>query len=118
MSERTWDLVRNKGRPSKHSALPQAPGGAYDFDPNDEFDERAIRWWIQFADFYEWPHIRTFDSFDDLLRQLADPALDLEQISRDAPTPRVPARNCVSPLEARDGAPRASLSVCGGGPRL
>ena len=27
MSERTWDLVRHKGRPSRGSPLPQAPGG-------------------------------------------------------------------------------------------
>ena len=82
MSERTWDLVRHKGRPSKRSALPQAPGGTYPHDPNDEFDEDAIAWWIKFADFYEWPHIETFDSFDDLLDKLASPDLDLARASR------------------------------------
>ena len=27
---------------------------------NDEFDIKAIAFWIKYADFYEWPHIRTF----------------------------------------------------------
>lgn len=80
MSERTWDLVRKK-RPTRGSPLPRAPGTTYAHDPNDELSKEAIAFWIKYADFYEWPHIRTFDSFEDLVTQLADPALDLDAVS-------------------------------------
>ena len=81
MSERTWDLVRKK-RPTRGSPLPRAPSASHRHDPNDEFDIKAIAFWIKYADFYEWPHISTFTSFDDLVRQLTDPSLDLRGISQ------------------------------------
>ena len=81
MSERTWDLVRKK-RPTRGSPLPRAPGASHRHDPNDEFDIKAIAFWIKYADFYEWPHIKTFTSFDDLVAQLTDPSLDLRGISQ------------------------------------
>ncbi|CAF0786262.1 unnamed protein product [Adineta steineri] len=39
-------------------------------DPNNEFDRNAIRYWLQFADFYQWPHIIHFNSIDDLAIKL------------------------------------------------
>ncbi|CAF4261094.1 unnamed protein product, partial [Adineta steineri] len=39
-------------------------------DPNNEFDRNAIRYWLQFADFYQWPHIIHFNSIDDLAMKL------------------------------------------------
>ena len=81
MSERTWDLVRKK-RPTRGSPLPRAPGASHRHDPNDEFDIKAIAFWIKYADFYEWPHISTFSSFDDLVRQLTSSDLDLRGISQ------------------------------------
>ena len=81
MSERTWDLVRKK-RPTRGSPLPRAPGASHRHDPNDEFDIKAIAFWIKYADFYEWPHISTFTSFDDLVQQLTDPSLDLRGMSQ------------------------------------
>ena len=62
--------------------MPRAPGASHRHDPNDEFDIKAIAFWIKYADFYEWPHISTFTSFDDLVRQLTDPALDLRGMSQ------------------------------------
>ena len=29
-------------------------------------DAEAESYWLQLADFYEWPHINYFDSYDDL----------------------------------------------------
>ena len=81
MSERTWDLVRKK-RPTRGSPLPRAPGASHRHDPNDEFDIKAIAFWIKYADFYEWPHISTFTSFDDLVQQLTSSDLDLRGISQ------------------------------------
>jgi hypothetical protein len=39
-------------------------------DPNDEFSETAVRAWARLSDYYVWPHVQTFDSFEDLLQQL------------------------------------------------
>lgn len=80
LSERTWDLVRKK-RPTAGSPLPRAPN--YDSaapDPNNELDRAAIKYWVKYADFYEWPHVQTFNSFDDLVAQLK--VADLAAISR------------------------------------
>ena len=38
-------------------------------DPNLVNDE-SYRHWMPLSDLYTWPHIRYFDDFDDLLRQL------------------------------------------------
>src|SRR5690606_17140687 len=37
------------------------------YDPNNEVDYKAIRFWIQFADYYQFPHIILFESWDDLV---------------------------------------------------
>ena len=49
-------------------------------DPNNEFDLDAIRYWLQFCDFYQWPHITYFNSIDDLALKLT--TTNLEQISQ------------------------------------
>ncbi|ESO06885.1 hypothetical protein HELRODRAFT_170916 [Helobdella robusta] len=49
-------------------------------DPNDDFDEDAIRYWLQFADFYQWPHLIYFDSIDDLVNKMLN--VDLNEISK------------------------------------
>jgi hypothetical protein len=64
LSERTWDDVFKK--PGRSSAIPADPSVTVPYDPNNEFDEEAIKYWISFADFYVWPHIETFDSWDEL----------------------------------------------------
>lgn len=78
MNERTWEGVF--GRPGARSAIRGAEGTEGLPDPNNEEDEHAIRHWIALADFYQWPHIQTFDSFEELFGKLAD--ADLEVISR------------------------------------
>ncbi|CAF5209028.1 unnamed protein product [Rotaria magnacalcarata] len=39
-------------------------------DPNNDLDRDAIRYWLKFSDFYQWPHIIYFNSTDDLLIKL------------------------------------------------
>lgn len=51
-------------------------------DPNDA-DEKSFRFWVKWADWYVWPHIQLFDSWEDLVDKLnhLTPA-HLEGISR------------------------------------
>uniref|UniRef100_A0A7S3JWN7 Uncharacterized protein n=1 Tax=Aureoumbra lagunensis TaxID=44058 RepID=A0A7S3JWN7_9STRA len=77
ISERSWNLVRNK--PHRGSPLPPAPKYAHLPDPNDEIHADKIEFWIKYADFYQWPHIITFDSFEQLCTLLK--TTDLHQIS-------------------------------------
>ncbi|CAF3789496.1 unnamed protein product, partial [Adineta steineri] len=39
-------------------------------DPNNEYDYSSIRYWLQYADFYQWPYITYFNSTDDLTLKL------------------------------------------------
>jgi len=49
------------------------------FSPNsDEYS--ALKYWLQFADYYVWPFVTVFDSFEDLMEKLK--AADLARISR------------------------------------
>ncbi len=49
------------------------------FSPNsDEYS--ALKYWLQFADYYVWPFVTVFDSFEDLIEKLK--AADLPGISR------------------------------------
>jgi hypothetical protein len=49
------------------------------FSPNSD-EHSALKYWLQFADYYVWPFVTVFDSFDDLLEKLK--AADLPRISR------------------------------------
>ncbi len=66
-NERTWDgisgNIKNASR-IRGVLASQMP------DPNNEFNREAIRYWFQFADFYQWPHITYYDSIDDLAIKL------------------------------------------------
>ena len=42
---------------------------AHPFSPN-AVDADSESYWLQFADFYDWPHVTTFNDGDDLRRQL------------------------------------------------
>src|SRR5207244_1007040 len=39
-------------------------------NPHDAFDRDAIRYWLKFSDFYQWPHIIYYHSTDDLVKKL------------------------------------------------
>lgn len=49
-------------------------------DPNNDVDEDAVKYWLQFADFYQWPHLIYFDSVTDLVNKML--TVDLQEISR------------------------------------
>lgn len=79
LSERTWDSVHHGRQKSprhdgenqgemRFSPLPRHPISSSNLhsDPNDEIDANAILEWIQLSDFYQWPHITQFDSWQEL----------------------------------------------------
>jgi hypothetical protein len=63
VTERTWERVRTGKRPSG-SVIPGV--NATLPDPNNDFDKDAFLHWIRFADFYQWPNVLTFESWEHL----------------------------------------------------
>ena len=53
---------------------------SHPYSPNIDFfdDPEAEMYWMQFADFYDWPHIQQFDSYQHLKSILG--STDLHQI--------------------------------------
>uniref|UniRef100_A0A7S3C6N3 Uncharacterized protein n=1 Tax=Haptolina ericina TaxID=156174 RepID=A0A7S3C6N3_9EUKA len=47
----------------------QHPRSSHPFSPEDDSVE-ARRYWLQFADYYRWPHVTQFSSFADLATKL------------------------------------------------
>jgi hypothetical protein len=41
-----------------------------DWDPNNELNATVVRQWLSFSDFYHWPHVILFDSWEDLAQKL------------------------------------------------
>jgi hypothetical protein len=77
VKERTWDGVSGN---LKNSSVISSALGSDIPDPNNEFDRNAIRYWLQFSDFYQWPHITYFNSTDDLAMKLIN--TNLTEVSR------------------------------------
>ncbi|CAF4573824.1 unnamed protein product [Rotaria magnacalcarata] len=77
VAEKTWEQVLNERR-SKSSringVLTDVP------DPNNDYDRSAIRYWLNFSDFYQWPHITYYESTDDLIAKLI--STDFRMISK------------------------------------
>ena len=94
LNERTWDSVY--GHPSTSSAILKDPiiGSELDYldgdssgggsggqqqrvknvitsDPNDEYNRDAIFEWLSLSDYYQWPYVRLFDSWEELFTMLA-----------------------------------------------
>ena len=40
-------------------------------DPNIDVDYDAVSYWLQFADFYQWPHLIYFSSINELVHKMA-----------------------------------------------
>ena len=51
----------------RQNAIP----GLFTHDPNNEFSQDAVRAWVKLSDYYTWPHVTTFDSFDHLVTMLS-----------------------------------------------
>jgi len=67
VSEKTWDQTISGIIPSGshiNGVLTNVP------DPNNDRDRTAIRYWLNFSDFYQWPHIIYYESTDDLIKKL------------------------------------------------
>lgn len=75
LNERTWMSVL--GQPQlrsilgRHTDIPHN-SSVPKSDPNDEFTHDAILEWVKLADFYQWPHIAVFDTWEQLFAQLGD----------------------------------------------
>lgn len=67
MTERTWEGVRHSNITVTKSAIRRHPDVTVPHDPNNDRDEAAIKYWLKFSDFYVWPHIQTYDSWEDLI---------------------------------------------------
>jgi hypothetical protein len=74
--ERTWDRTLYGIKPNSSHITGVLSGVP---DPNNEQDREAIRYWLAFSDFYQWPHITYFNSTDDLLLKLV--STDFQAIS-------------------------------------
>ena len=75
--QRTWANYRQQR--SSRSAIPGVLGDDTP-DPNNDEDETAVRHWLRYADYYQWPHIVYFESVEDLVDKMA--TVDLDEISR------------------------------------
>lgn len=80
VSERTWDTVLYSA-PASSSVLQRHADADEPFDPNDETSAEAVAWWLQWADFYTFPHVVLFDSWAHLAELLA--TVDLAKVSAD-----------------------------------
>ena len=81
LCERTWECIH--GKKVSKSQLPRHPESTSvikDFDPNDDVHPQALMEWLQFADFYLWPHILLFDSLEHLVELMR--TADLAAVSR------------------------------------
>ncbi len=77
VSEKTWDQTLHGNLPNGSTidgVLKDVP------DPNNDQNRIAIRYWLNFSDFYQWPHIVYYESIDDLVRKLD--TTDFRMISR------------------------------------
>ena len=114
VSERTWDTVL-AGAPARGSVLPRHPAADEPFDPNDEYSEDAVTWWLQWSDWYVFPHVLLFDSWEDAAEKIA--SADLGAVSaamRDFSAQQVRARAAA----AAAAAPRFFFFLCPRAPLL
>jgi hypothetical protein len=49
----------------------QHPNSHHPYSPEDVVSTDAMRYWLQFADYYQLPHIQTFSSWTDLIVKLS-----------------------------------------------
>lgn len=63
----------------RRAPRPTAYHNTTDLSPNTRADAAAVRHWLALCDFYHFPHVTYFESWDDLIRKLR--AADLAAIS-------------------------------------
>jgi len=80
LNERSWAAVF--GQPAGASVIKKHPNSTSSmiYDPNNELSYDAVLEWIELADFYQWPHIVRFNSWEDLFEKLC--STDLLRVSQ------------------------------------
>ena len=69
--ERTWSSVLHYPRGSNSIINKHIySNSSIQYDPNNEVNYDAIKTWISLSDFYTFPYVTTFESWDDLLGML------------------------------------------------
>ena len=79
LCERTWNCIYH--HKEAKSLLPrhaESTSVIETYDPNDDVHVEALEAWLQFADFYTWPHIVLFDSLEHLVELLK--TTDLKEV--------------------------------------
>ncbi|CAF1062478.1 unnamed protein product [Adineta ricciae] len=77
VNEKTWDRALF-GETPQGSHIPGVLSGVP--DPNNDVDRTSVHYWLNFSDFYQWPHITYYDSTDDLVQKLT--TTDFASISK------------------------------------
>jgi hypothetical protein len=49
----------------------QHPNSNHPYSPEDIVSTEGITYWLQFADYYQLPHIQTFSSWENLIEKLS-----------------------------------------------
>jgi hypothetical protein len=68
MNELSWNCVYGKCQDS--SSIPAHNDSHHPFDPNNITSPESMAYWIKFADFYQYPFIIYFDSWNDIIEKL------------------------------------------------
>ena len=64
VSQRTWHRILTRRERPRGSPIPGVMDNS--FDPNNDYDKKSFLHWIEYADYYQWPHIIKFNSWADL----------------------------------------------------
>ena len=68
MDELSWNCVFSSC--SNTSRILAHPSSPHELDPNDVLNPEALRHWLKFSDFYQWPGIIYFQSWEDLVEKV------------------------------------------------
>jgi len=77
MDELSWNCVLSSC--NETSIITAHPHSPHELDPNDVLNPAALRYWLKFADFYQWPGIVYFQDWEDLVEKAMN--IDLVEIS-------------------------------------
>lgn len=80
LHEKSWNSVFGR-KHLRHSAIPKSlhSKSAMKHDPNNDADRSALLEWLPLSDFYTFPHVTTFDSWENLFDLVS--SIDLRNIS-------------------------------------
>ncbi|KAG2381342.1 hypothetical protein C9374_006331 [Naegleria lovaniensis] len=72
LSEKTWHMVLQR-RPGRGSPVEHHPKSNIpkEMDPNNEENADSVKYWNEFSDLYQWPHVIYFSSIEDLYQKLS-----------------------------------------------